>query len=808
MLYYVCSERRPGLKRYQMSRLNKKLLRDLMTHWPQVLAIVAVITLGIIMFSGPLMAQRDLRDSVNDIYRRTNYEDFSVEVDKAPFDAVREVEALENVTAVEGRATGELIGDAGDGRMTLRVISVPNRGRPRVNGLLVEQGRYLEPDEYGACMVEHHLTEATGVVPGDTVTLGSEEEEIELEVVGSVVSPEYIWLVRSRAEYVSDPSQFGVIFVEYGLASRLFGLEDGVNDVVATVADTEEIAWTMESAGEILEPYGVTGLTTGSEEPGAVTLNDQINALGRLALFFAVLLLAVASLALYITMTQIIYSQQRQIGVARAVGYSGRPLMAHYLGYGVVLGVSGGFLGVLVGYLLSRVFIDIYAGIFDLPLITSSVYWAVAGVALGVSVIFSVAGALIPSWHAVRMKPAEAMRTEAGLALGISRSETKKSVTERMGFPVWLRVSLRNLVRNRRRTLLTCLGVVATLCLLVTATGGKDSLDNAVDKYLNGVVRWDAAAVWTEPVGEDLMDKVRGIEGVEVAEPLIDAPALVTADGASVDIQIQAFREDTVLHGDFPTPGSKARPGPGEIVLNRGVKKKLPVDIGSEVQVSTSIGSLSFTVAGFLAEPFGGVGYVNLKYIQEPLAMVTGEEEPFNAVVVRAAEGAADEVAEGLQDLPGVSQTVTRDGILTVFEDLVESIKTLFVIFYVMAFAMGFSILFAMVTVNLLERRREIATFRTLGAGMTRIFNFLTVETLTVVVASLLPGILLGRLLEWFVIEKLLSTERLVPDTVLSAPTVAVIVSAAIAVTIVAELPSLRKLWRLDLARVTKERAD
>ena len=127
---------------------------------------------------------------------------------------------------------------------------------------------------------------------------------------------------------------------------------------------------------------------------------------------------------------------------------------------------------------------------------------------------------------------------------------------------------------------------------------------------------------------------------------------------------------------------------------------------------------------------------------------------------------------------------------------------------YIMAFAMGFAILFSMITVNLLERRREIATFRTLGAGKGRIFSFLTVETLTVVLISLVPGILLGRLLEWFVIERLLSTERLVPDTVISGVTITVIVVASLVVMVLAELPSVRKLWKLDLASVTKERAD
>ncbi|MCJ7652094.1 MAG: ABC transporter permease, partial [Actinobacteria bacterium] len=164
--------------------------------------------------------------------------------------------------------------------------------------------------------------------------------------------------------------------------------------------------------------------------------------------------------------------------------------------------------------------------------------------------------------------------------------------------------------------------------------------------------------------------------------------------------------------------------------------------------------------------------------------------------------------ADELRSLPGAFQVVTKNGILAVFEDLVSAVKTLFWIFYVMAFFMGFAVLFSMITVNLLERRREIATIRTLGAGQARVFSFLTVETVTVVIAALIPGILLGRFLEWVVIEKVVSSDRLAPDTVISGMTITVIILASLAVMVLSEFPAIRRLWRMDLAGVTKERAD
>jgi putative ABC transport system permease protein len=799
---YSTIDRCAPLERRDLGLLTKKLLRDIARNWTQMASIIMVVALGIIMFSGLLLAQRDLRDSINNIYRRTNYEDFSAKVDSAPAESVSSLESLGNVKAVEGRLSRESLATVKGKPITLRVITVPDGGRPTVDGLLVEDGSYLKPGEASACLVEHHLAGEFGLVPGDTVTLERDGTSIPLRIAGTVVSPEYLRLVSGSAQYVADPTQFGVVFMPYSEAARIFNLEGQVNEYVARVNDRGKVDETMRAAETLLGPYGVVGMTAGQDEPGAAALGLEISDMGKLALFFTVLLLVVASLAIYITMTQIVFSQQRQIGLIRAVGYGGNSVTVHYLGYGLILGVVGGAIGLVCGYLLSLLFIHIYAGIFDLPLITVSLHWFITAAALGVGLAFSMIGALVPARHAVTMKPAEAMRTEAGTSLGIARHHRHPGLVARLGLPGWLRITFRNIQRNRRRTFLTILGVVATLTLLVTATGGKDSVDYSLEKYLYGVLRWDTAVAFAEPVGPDVLARVRAINGVTAAEPAIDIPARLTAKGASVDVQVQAFRDNTVMHGSYPTRGSARRPGPGEIILNRGITGKVPVKLGDSVTVRTSLGSLDFRTAGFAAEPFGGVCYVSLRYIQSIAGAAV-----FNVAFAKVKPGQSDAVAKELRAIPGAFQVVTKSGIIKVFEDLVSAIKTLFWIFYVMALFMGFAILFSMITVNLLERRREIGTIRTLGAGKARIFSFLTVETVTVVILALIPGILLGRFLEWVLIEKVLSSDRLVPDTVMSGMTVAVIVIASLAVMVLSELPSIRRLWKMDLAGVTKERA-
>ncbi|GAH14869.1 unnamed protein product, partial [marine sediment metagenome] len=54
-----------------------------------------------------------------------------------------------------------------------------------------------------------------------------------------------------------------------------------------------------------------------------------------------------------------------------------------------------------------------------------------------------------------------------------------------------------------------------------------------------------------------------------------------------------------------------------------------------------------------------------------------------------------------------------------------------------------------LVTINLLERRREIATMRTMGASMWEVFGTVTLETLAVGLMALGPGLVLGWFLCW-----------------------------------------------------------
>ncbi len=788
-----------------MNSYHRKLFRDLVQQKVQVLAVALVIAMGVITFSGILIGQVNLQNSVDLIYQRTHFEDFSVSLRGAPTGTVRELREIPGVTAAEERLVGEvLLHLPGDRTLTARMIGVHPGQRPTVDDVIVEEGHYFDSDPGFVCLVEQRMATNFDLDEGDVVRVRTGEGEVALEVVGSVISPEYLRLVRSRQDPVSSPRHFGVLFVPLKVAQEILGRPDEVNNMVARVKDATRVEEIMGDAEEVLSPYGVIGLTERDRQPSYYLEKLDLNSLRKLAIFFSLLLLFVAALSIYIMMTRLVYSQEREIGVSRALGYSSRRIMTHYLGYSAIIGVGGSVLGLVGGYFLAQAYVAVYTGVLELPLAARGMHWGVALVGIGVSIIVCALGGLLPAHSAVKLAPAEAIRVEAEISLTPIKHHHLPRLLSRMGFPAWARLSLRNLGRNPRRTLLACLGVMMTVGLLVVSVGSEDSMNHAVSKHVNEVVKWDLAVGYSEPVTPEMLERVRGIEGVEKAQPELGFPARIDFDDWSDDFEVIGVSGSNDMHGFFPTPGSSVPPGPGGVVLNRGLESHKGIKLGDSVRLVTEYGEIALEVEGFTVEPCGGIAYVNRGYLQE----LAGMGDVFNVITIRARPGAEGRIANILRENPEVKELLVKSQIYGVVTDLVRAIDYFFIIMYVIAFVMGFSVLFTLVTINLLERRREIATMRTMGAGMWEVFGTVTLETLTVGFLALGPGLALGWVLCWLMVEKVLGTATLAPEVMINWQTYIYILVGALVVMVVSEIPGIRQLLRMDLARVTKERAD
>ena len=129
---------------------------------------------------------------------------------------------------------------------------------------------------------------------------------------------------------------------------------------------------------------------------------------------FGSLALAVASLGIVNTLVMAILERRREIGIMKAVGASDGDVKLIFFVEAGAMGLLGGALGVLMGWLIGRV-INFGAHSYlsrqgvDLPDFWYVSLWLI-GLAIGFSILVSLGAGLYPASRAARLDPVEALR--------------------------------------------------------------------------------------------------------------------------------------------------------------------------------------------------------------------------------------------------------------------------------------------------------------------------------------------------------------------------------------------------------------
>jgi putative ABC transport system permease protein len=782
------------------------MVRDLMASKWLFLAVAMVIFLGVALFGASFLGYRNLKTSYDYTYETLRFADFTVTVAEAPPESVGEAASIPGVVAVTGRLKTDMaLALAGEEGKTVlgRVVSLPSDGRPAVNDVKVEEGSYFSAGHAEEVLVEISFAKYHGLEPGDTLSLMAGDTPIEFTVAGIVSSPEYIWPAKSQQEIMTTPDTFGVIFVPDAAIAALTG-KDAINDFCFLVDQGTARDAVMDRALATLSAYSVTEVITEEEQPSNAALAQDVQAFAEVSETFPFLFLFVGALATYILLTRIVQNQRTQIGLMRALGYSRRQVMVHYLSFGLVVGIAGSLAGAIAGYFLSEVVTSVYVSFLGLPY-TSTTMGGVERVAIGMGVLIGILPGLVagflPARAAVKIRPADAMRLPPPTAGRRLLLEKIVPPLARASF-LW-KIPLRNIFRNRRRSLYTVIGVALGASLILISAGFIDTIDDVMDLQFKRIQRYDVMITFADPQSEAVADTVAAWQHVEKVEPALQIPVSLSYEDKTYSTLIIGLPADAELYGLYSPGGDRTTVRSGGILLSESIRRILGAEAGDIIGIGTPAGTLSAPVAGFVKQGVGSPGYVSLNDVQA----LTGDQPVINGLMLAAEPGNLDAIRDSAYALPGVAAVELTAETRGRIEDLVDMSRVMMWVMLGFGAALSFAIVFTTVTVGILERRREIATMRTLGESRGRIGLMITMENLLLGVAGMVPGIPLGYLLAVLMMQRV-QTDMMAFDLVIFPRTYALTVFVVMLIMLVSQLPSIRQMNRLSLAKVTKEQAN
>ncbi len=790
-----------------MAVIRRKLARDIRKDKARYFAVASLVFLGLTVFTATWFAYKGLDHSYRHTSEMLRYNDVYIVTAPASQESVDEVAALEGVGAVRGRLAGDAGGRMPDGtEIKLHLIGYPVAERPPVNDLYLESGEYFSPDAGADCIVESHLAGHYGLQPGNAITVIAPGGSRELKVRGVGASAEYFMVYSEGSEYIATPRNYGVAFVPQELLQQAAGMPGMVNEFCILAEDGSDPQEVLERARAALDPYTVVYADLGSEHPARQLLDLDVESFRELSQFFPLLFLIVAAFSLYMVITRLVFSQRQAIGTMMSNGMDDRGIALHYLSYSIVVWAAGSFLGVAAGYFLAREMTAMYAESLGIPLVTAGMDWGAAALGCAVTLVVCIAAGWVPLMHLLKKTPAQVLTGDNG---GAETSRHGRRYLDR-ALPFLARLSLtatlplRNLGRNRRRTVFNCTTFVFAVALILVSLAGMDSMNYAIDFHYNSYINYDAEVAFAGTVAMEQAAGLASVEGVEAVEAHNQQLALFAKDGEAIGQGLlDALPASTRMLRLYDTGGRlQELPADGALV-SMVFKEYRGVREGDLIEVESRLGTFEVPVRGFV-EQLGGLSvYVSRGYLSGLLGYDPGATGAFVESSLPAEELRARLLAYG--GAPVSSATIPEYSEESIREEYVGMMYIFSGLMILFALAMAIAVVYNAVSIAFLERRREISTMLAMGCSVRRLGGIMTMENLAVGLASIVPGLAFGYLLSAYMVT-MWQNEYFNMKLYCNPWSYAFCAVGLVLLVLVMQLPDFRKASRMDVVAALRER--
>jgi len=775
--------------------LGRKLRRDVWRQRGQFAAVIVVIAMGIAVFVAASDAYRNLNDSFDRAYSTQRLPDVVL---TGPNAAALATDAanLPGHPLVTSRVQADVGARVGDHALLGRIVSVPTAAQPDVARLAVRSGQLPGADEV---LVEQHMADHFHLRPGDTIELFTPNGWRPVRVSGTGLSTEYFWPARSQQETMTSAEQFGVVFAPDAFAREL--ATDAQPQLAVYATDRDRADELVTAATDLARSHALVAAAR-TDQPSFVALDQDVQTFGEFANLLPILFLVAGVLGAFIVLSRLVHAQRAVIGTLTANGIAPATLRRHYLGFGLLAGLAALPLGLAGGYALGAWFTTQYTNALGLPLQVVSLHPLTLVTASVAGVTAAGLAAWGPARAAARVAPAEAMRVAPG-GRGTS-SLLERIVPPLRHLPVRWRMVLRGLGRNRRRALFTIAGVAVSLSLVIVFAGLRDTVSSVLDRQYGDIDRSDGQLYANPGEAATLLAAARRDSDVAVAEPFVRVEASLAAGTHRHDTIVWAVPATTTLHRFVATNADQlSLPDSGGLLLGAGVQNLLDIKVGDPVSITLADGT-RFTepVAGFVDEPMAAVGYVSLTHLEQ----VAGRDPTSGALIGLRPGIDRDTAAHRLGALPGAAAYLDNAAVEATMRDAFAIMDVLVGVMLAFAIVMAAALLFNAMSANVAERAVELGTLHAAGLARRVLARIVATENLLLTLAGIPVGLVAGTLLaRWFMgnyeTEGYRWTLRMQPATFV------VVVVGVLVASILSQLPVLRRLRHLDVARIVRERA-
>lgn len=706
----------------------QKAIRDFWTERARTTLVVLAIALGISAFDSVLSSYAILTRELDRGYLDTNPASAVLRVDRIDDELIAAIRQNPDVSDAEARRIvgGQIKAGPVQWR-NLVLFVVKDYGDIRVSKLEPEEGAW--PPATGEILIERDALQVAKAKIGDKVIVKTANgTQQHLTVSGSVHD---VGQAQARMENIVYGYINLTTLVQLGEEPYLDQLNILVRDRKFDEAHVKQVA---DEVKALLESRGREVRRVDLPAPGKHPHSDLMGMLLLAMSSFGLFVLLLSGILVVNLLTALMASQVRQIGVMKAIGGGRWQIARIYFGQALFLGVAAVLISIPLGLIGSRalcrymaIFLnfDIYS--YAVPL---WVYLLVALVGLAAPLI----AAAYPVWRGTGV-PVRIALTDFGLSgrtFGGNRFD--RALTRIGGTFSPLVFAIRNGFRRRARLALTLLTLTAGGLFFMAALNIRASIINTLDRMF-AARKFDLSVSFTNPYQwERLKRAVGNTTGVTDAEGWFFTEGKL---GTERSFTVAALPPDTRLLDLEILAGRWLQPGDTEaMVINNALARRVPaLRVGETLTLRVGEVEKTWRIVGLAKEAYSpAVGYVPLSVMDQQQPGMTNSlrlalaQNDFDSISIVKEKLDQNLEREGVRARGSVSTAESRFG----FDQHVVMIYVFLIVMSVIVASVGGLGLMTTMSLNVLERRREMGVLRAVGATPRVVWLIVIIEGLVI----------------------------------------------------------------------------
>ncbi len=537
-------------------------------------------------------------------------------------------------------------------------------------------------------------------------------------------------------------------------------LEEEKETALLEIEDAEkEIAESEEELEDLEVEIYVLNLETNE---GYSSYKSDCESIATIGKVFPIIFFLVAALVSLTAMTRMVEENRGNIGTYKSLGYGRAKISLKYLLYSTTATLIGILLGTVIGsYTLPWVIAEAYSILYStMPTVIMNIdisYALIAGIAAFASTTIAT---IFACYRVLRATPAILMRPK-------SPKEGKKIFLERIPF-IWKhltfiqKITARNVFRYKKRLFMTVIGIAGCTALIFTGFGLRDSIASIVSKQYGEIRNYDFEITLKDSLDpeqiEDLNNYIDNngysVEYTYLRQQTND----VIANDNEQNVYIVGIDDEEELK-DFVSMRARDTQENVEVsdegvVITEKLSKLLNVNIGDELSIVVDDNKTkNVTVTGVIENYIYHYIYMSKSVYED----VFEEEMLDNYIYIKANEDLDDEseeeISKYLLENEEISQVVKISSISKTFSDMIGSLDIVVIVLIVCAGLLAFVVLYNLNSINIEERKRELATIKLLGFYNNELSSYVFRENIILTLIGAIIGLVLGVYLLFFIIS-------------------------------------------------------